>query len=223
MGDYAWQRVVSYPSSDTEYTEDTSNFKGFMWEMKCRAKLANIPHIIFEGNPTNYEDWKHEKNKRSYDICITFEDGSKKYYECKFRKEGGKVYPCWVERDWTPRECDVFLTNNTEAIGYDDRRDLEKEGKELSSLEEAFVNITNLAVKIHKKVIGCNQLSSWNSLITYIITRIRARTKEITSKVSILGLKIRLKDSLFKIKSFINARLHRFSYILGNYIGNKKF
>jgi hypothetical protein len=186
-----------------------SDYKGFLFEMQVIQQLAQIPYTILDTNPTNYEEWKHQKHKRSYDICVTYKDGTKEYIECKYRRGGFRVYNCWYTDDWAPRDCNRYTTNNVEAISYDNKRDIDAKDRELSSISETIVDISKKAVKIHKKLSDCNQLSSWNSLIGNIITDILDISSTIISKSSHFKFRIRLKTSLLKLKSSIGAKLSK--------------
>lgn len=101
------------------------------------------------------------------------------------------------------------MTNNTEAINYDNKRDIDSKHRKLLSHSEAVIAISKKANKIHKKVIGCNQLSSWNSLKYIIINSIQVITSTISSKIEAPNLKIRLKPSLLELKSSIIDRFSK--------------
>jgi hypothetical protein len=184
-----------------------SDYKGFLFEMQVIQQLAQIPYIILDTNPTNYEGWKHQKHKRSYDISVTYKDGTKEYIECKYRKGGFRVYNCWYSDDWAPRDCNRYTTNNVEAIGYDNKRDIDAKDRVLSSVSETVVDISKKAVKIHKKLSDCNQLSSWNNLIDTIITSILDNSSKIINKLSNSKFRIRLESSLLGLKSSVKAKL----------------
>jgi hypothetical protein len=205
----AFQCQLNYPLDYIIRDYYSGNYKGFLWEMQCRDILLNVPHITLETNPTNYEDWTHQKVKRSYDICVTYEDGSKEYIECKYRADGGKVYSSWYYDDWATRACNRFMTNNTEAINYHNKRDIDNKDRELSSLSETIVAISKKALKIHKKVVGCNQLSSWNCLISNIINDILEFSSKITRKIAEFGFKIRLKNCIFSLESSVKSRFYK--------------
>ena len=58
------------PSND--FKDDTRNFKGYLFEMRCKAELGNIPNVVYHGNPTAYSDWLHHHNENSFDATITY-------------------------------------------------------------------------------------------------------------------------------------------------------
>jgi hypothetical protein len=201
--------IVNFPSDLEIKDSDTSDYKGFLHEMQCILALRNIQHVTLSTNPTNYYDWSHQKVKRSYDICVTYEDGSKDYIECKYRKNGYRVFGCWYSEDWAPRDCNIYMTNNTEAINYENKRDIDSKHRKLLSHSEVAIAISKKANRIHKKLLGCNQLSSWNSLRYNIINLIQVITSSIYSKIEASSLKVRLKSSLSDLKSSVKARLSK--------------
>lgn len=175
--------------------EDTRNFKGYWFEMKCKPIMEAVPHIKYECNPTCYEDWKHQQanNPLGYDGVITLPNGDKVHLEMKYRQDGEKVYHNWFDRDWLPRDADIYVTNNVEAISYRDKRNLDSKSKKLMYPSEAVAYIRGL---VHK-ILHPNQYVYWNSLITKIITVTRTLFFEITSKFVVLRRKRRLKEGLF--------------------------
>lgn len=128
---------------------DSSNYKGYCWEMRCREEFLSIPSLLYEGNPTDWAEWKslQGNNPLGYDAVITLPNGDKITLELKYRQEGGKVYHCWFVEDWLPRAADIYVTNNVDAIGCEDRNSLEREGKKLMSLSEAEAHIKELVWK----------------------------------------------------------------------------
>jgi hypothetical protein len=192
--------------SESNYSDDTRNFKGYWFEiMVCKPKFEAIPSTKYECNPSSYEYWKHLQgnNPIGYDAVITLPNGKQLRLEFKFRAEGGIVYHNWFMRDWLPRDADIYVTNNVEAISYNDKRELETKGKKLMSLSEAVVYISRL---VHN-ILHPNQYVYWNSLITNIISKICSRTIKITSKMINLKLKIKLKISLFSFVASVKSGL----------------
>jgi len=192
-------------SSSPLHRDDTRNFKGYYFEIfECKPMIDAIPNIKYECNPTNYEDWKRQHWKNPYDAVVTLPNGDKIHLEMKFRADGEKVYHNWFNRDWLTRDADIYVTNNVEAIGYWDKRTLNSKGKKLLSLSEAAAYISGLMYRI----LHPNQYVYWNSLITKIITIIRALFSEITSEFNVLRVKVRLKGGLLGDKTSVRARFH---------------
>jgi hypothetical protein len=194
------------PSND--FKDDTRNFKGYLFEMRCKAELGNIPNVVYHGNPTAYSDWLHHHNENSFDATITYPNGETEKLEMKYVSDGVKIFPSWFERDWLTRDAPIIVTNNPTAISYQCKRKAEKMGKKILSESE---NKVRIGKKIHnilhdKYLLYPNKYLYLNSLIGNIISNIQARTKIITSKIGILGLKLRLRDCLFKVKSSLKAR-----------------
>jgi hypothetical protein len=186
--------------------EDTRNFKGYWFEIfVCKPMMETIPNIEYECNPTDYEEWKHQQgnNPLGYDGVITLPNGDKIHLEMKFRKEGGKVYHCWFAEDWLPRDADIYVTNNVEAISYWDKRALGSKGEKLLSLSEAVAYINGLVYKI----LHPNQYVYWNSLIIRIITVSRNALSRIDSKFATLKFKTKVTKRLPMDRISVNARL----------------
>jgi hypothetical protein len=217
-----YQQQITLPSDLEIKDHYSSDYKGFLFEMQVIQQLMIIPHIILDTNPTDYDDWKHLKHKRSYDICVTYCDKSKEFIECKYRKNGGKVYYSWYMDDWAPRDCNRYTTNNVEAISYSNKRDMDSKKRKLSSISETTVAISQKANKIHKKVVGCNQLSSWNNLLSNIINYFQGLSSNISSKISNFKLKVKLKNNSIKKLASVKYGLYK-STVFTKQIGSSDF
>jgi hypothetical protein len=209
VGDYALQSdYTSQPN--VEYKDDTPNFKGWWYEiMDCKPQLNAIPNISYEGNPSNYEDWKSDNQKSKYDGVVTLPNGEIITLEFK-RRDCPKVYHSWFMQCWLPREADWIITNNTQCISYKDRRLLEAEDKKLFSLSEAIVEIGRLV----ENILHPRKYLYFNSLLLNFINYIFEFSSKISSKIIKLGFKIRFKNCLLGLKSSFGARLSK-SYLAG--------
>ena len=148
-----------------EPRKDTSNFKGYRWEMFVRDAVTEIASIEYEGNPTNYYEWLHEHNKNPYDGIVTLPDGSKIQIEMKYR-DVPKIYHSWFIDCWFPREADVIITNNTNVISYEDKKALEAQHKKLMSLSEFIVYIG----RVIRNILHPSKYLYFNRVLTSIIT-----------------------------------------------------
>jgi hypothetical protein len=189
-----------------EDVEDTRNFKGYWFEtFVCKPQFEGIPNILYECNPSSYEDWKHQQgnNPLGYDGVVALPNGEKILLEMKYRKDGGKVYHNWFARDWLTRDADIYVTNNVAAISYWDKRTLDSKRKKLMSPSEAVAYITRL---VHR-ILHPNQYRYWNRLVTKLITITRTFFSRISVKNVDFRLNLRLENGLFKIVKSITPRL----------------
>jgi hypothetical protein len=166
--------------------------------MTCRGAFLSISNLAYQGNPTQWTEWKslQANNPIGYDAMVTLPNGKKISLELKYRTEGGKVYHSWFAEDWLPRDADIYVTNNVEAISYNDRRILEAAGKKLMSLSEAVVYLSELI----RNILYPNQLSNWNCSLKRIIIGIKTRITNYSSKSTNTehGIKNKLKNSILK-------------------------
>jgi hypothetical protein len=185
------------------FKDDTRNYKGFHFENWCRVQFEGIPYISYNCNPSNYYDWLQHHNENHFDASVTYPNGETEKLEMKFTSVNVRIESSWFRRDWLPRDCNIYITPNPTAIKYKDKRKIEKMGRKIMSPSEYKVYSSKKAYNM----IHPNQLSSWNSLITSIITIIKDRTSTIINKISILALKFRFSKCLFKLKSSFAPRL----------------
>jgi hypothetical protein len=191
-------------SPKEEINKTTRNYKGYSFEInECRRAFVDIPNIVYQSNPTDYNEWLMNHSKNSYDATVTYPNGVIQKIEMKFVTNGVKIESSWFRRDWISRDADIIVTNNPNAIKFSDRRTAEKLGIKIMSVSEAKVYISK---KIYK-MLHPNQLSSWNSLIDTIIIGILDSSSKIIIKLSHFKFRIRLKTSLLELKSSFGARL----------------
>jgi len=88
--------------------------KGFLFEMSIQKTLMKYD-VSFEGNPSNYEQWK-KQTKKGYDLRVKLKSGIWICVECKFLLDTKKLHLSWFKRDWETRTADVFVTNDRTKI-----------------------------------------------------------------------------------------------------------
>ena len=71
--------------------------KGFLFEMSIQKTLMKYD-VSFEGNPSNYEQWK-KQTKKGYDLRVKLKSGIWICVECKFLLDTKKLYLSWFKRD----------------------------------------------------------------------------------------------------------------------------
>lgn len=174
-----------------KYKDDTPNFKGYIWEMNCKEWILKIPHILYEGNPADYYEWKNEHNKNAYDGIVTLPNGAKIFLEMKFRNVD-KIYHSWFIKDWLPREANIIVTNKPSVVEYSDKRTLDKRGVKLMSPSEAKVYIGRLV----RNILHPSKYLYLNSLIHSLINIIKNLVARISSKLTSLGVKTRIKNCI---------------------------
>jgi len=183
--------------------ENTANFKGYYFEIEVvKPIIEAIPNIKYECNPTNYNDWKQNHNRNSYDGVVTLPDGKKIHLEMKLRM-GNRVYHSWFLENWLPREGDIIVTNNPSVISYQDKRSLDKKGVKLMSLSETEVYLG----KIVRNILHPGKYLYLNSPLQSIFFNIKRLLTGIFMDLSMLRVKTRIKNWISSIILIIMSGL----------------
>jgi hypothetical protein len=189
---------------DKQHRRDTSDYKGFSFEMKVKAEIEAIPNITYDSNPSNYNAWLSENQKNKYDGTITLPNGRKITLEMKCR-DCPKVYHSWFVQCWDNKEADWIITNNTQVISYRDKRQIEAKGQNLYSETEAIVEIGRLV----RNILYLRKYLYFVGLIQHLQVACISIPRQIIAKLTNFRDKIRLKIGkrafIFTIKSRFSA------------------
>ncbi len=128
--DTAKDTILSDPISSLSRLE-----KGFNYEQE-NWRMLDAHSIIYESNPKTFLEWGRTTCS-NYDIRVKTVKKGWIRIECKFTLT--HIYHSWFMRDWHPRDCDIFVTNDEWNVRYEDRKLLRETGRKLMNTRE-FLN-----------------------------------------------------------------------------------